>query len=118
MNANWKAVGTNCSALGILHDHELVIANVPKVLPAAAIPPMSPLTVNSDVKMGRSFGYDNSPTRDEAATSENGIPIPSIILPRTNISTMHGKHQVSFFLSSQRRENISRDTHSSAQLPG
>lgn len=92
MKANWKAVGTNCNALGILHDHELLIANVPKVLAAAAIAPMSPLVVNSDVKMGRSFGCDNSPTRDEAATIENGIPIPSIILPRTNISTIHRKH--------------------------
>ena len=92
MKTSWRAVGNNCNALGILHDHELLMANVPKVHPAAAIAPTSALVVNNDVKMGRSFGYDNSPMIDEAPTTENGIPIPSTILPRTNIPTIHGKH--------------------------
>ena len=92
MKISWGAVGTNCIALGILHDHELFIENVPKVHPAAAIAPTNRPVVNSDVKMGRSFGYANSATRDEAPTTENGVPSPSTILPRTNISTIHEKH--------------------------
>ena len=92
MKINWKSVGTNCNALGILHDHELCRENVPKVHPAAASAPTNKLVVNSDVKMGRSFGYDNSPMRDEAPTTVNGLPNPIITLPRTNTPTIHGKH--------------------------
>lgn len=117
MKASWKAVGTNCNALGILHDHVLLIANVPRVLPAAAMPPIIPLEVNSDVKMGRSFGYDSSPMRDEAATIENGIPIPSTILPKTNISTIHGK-ATQIRLLPQEPINTRGSTHNSARLPG
>ena len=99
MKINCKTTGPNCNELGILHDHELSIAYVPKADPAATIAPTNPLAAKSDVKMGRSFGCANSPTIAKAPTAMNGNPIPSTILPRMNIPTiMMGRAQVSFLL--------------------
>lgn len=88
MKQTWKAVGTNCNALGILHAHVFGIAKVPSVVPAAAIAPTNQLALKREVKVARSLGYDNSPMRDEAATIANGIPIPSKILPMINMGTV------------------------------
>ena len=49
--------------------------------------PMNQEALNNEPMRARSFGYDNSPIIDEAATIANGIPNPSRNRAMTNIAT-------------------------------
>lgn len=101
---SWVNEGRACSSDGIRHDQVLAMANVPRLTPAATIAPIYHEQLNSDVRMGRSFGCDNSPISDDAPTMANGIPSPRIIRDITNIATtpymsVNGMHTNSYIAS-------------------